>query len=76
MVYPQRSGSSPILAADPAGLSPGKTYATQLIITKPASGDDPAQTIQIPISLSIGAVRILPTNPQQNSRIYLPLLRH
>ncbi len=66
------------LTANPAGLENNKIYTATLTITKPANGDsDPAQTVLIPVSLSIGDVWNLPAQdlapPPTGLRIYLPL---
>jgi len=62
--------SSLTLYADPTGLTPGLTYAALVTIVKPASGDSPEQSVNIPVSLSIGDVWNV--NPAQ--KIYLPII--
>ncbi len=59
------------LTANPSGLAEGKTYQTQLILTKPASGSVPAQTVIIPVNLSVGGVH----DALPNQLIFLPILR-
>ncbi|HEX9370699.1 MAG TPA: hypothetical protein VF897_06815, partial [Roseiflexaceae bacterium] len=44
------------LTANPSGLTSGKTYSAKLTLTRPASGNEAAQTIVISVSLSIGDV--------------------
>ncbi|HEU5014035.1 MAG TPA: hypothetical protein VFT66_16050 [Roseiflexaceae bacterium] len=65
------------LTANPAGLENNKIYTATLTITKPATSDsDPAQTIVIPVSLSIGDTWNLPAeNLPPSVKIYLPLIR-
>ena len=62
------------LTANPAGLASGQTYSAKLTLTMPATGTDAAQTIVIPVSLSIGDVWNT-VESTFNGRIYLPLAR-
>jgi hypothetical protein len=63
--------ASLVLIASPAGLASGRSYSTDLILTKPATSDSPEQTLTIPVTLSIGAVR----KETPNWSIFLPILR-
>ena len=68
-----KAGDNPFaltLTANPTGLNAGKTYSTQLIVTKPASGSIPEQKISIPVSLSVGVIHDV-----FFSRIFVPILR-
>jgi hypothetical protein len=60
------------LTANPAGLASDKTHSAMLTLTRPATGGDPAQTILIPVSLSIGDVwnNVQPAG----TKVYLPLV--
>jgi hypothetical protein len=65
------------LTANPAGLASDTAHSATLTLTKPASGSEPAQTIVIPVSLSIGDVwsNFDPPGNGVDLRIYLPLVR-
>jgi hypothetical protein len=65
------------LTANPAGLAADTAHTATLTLTRPASGDKPAQTISIPVSLSIGDVvnNFDPSGGGDDLRIYLPLVR-
>ena len=62
------------LTANPAGLAPGTTHSATLTLTRPAINGAPAQTISIPVSLSIGDVwnNVAATGL---GRLYLPVGR-
>lgn len=62
------------LSTDPGGLTAGSTYSATLTIT--TSGLDPAQTVVIPVSLSVGDVYSVP-NPEvpPSGTIFLPLIK-
>ncbi len=59
------------LTANPAGLSPKKSYSTQLILTKPSGGGVPTQTITIPVTLTVGSLHDVPPP----KLVFMPLLR-
>jgi hypothetical protein len=63
------------LTADPSGLNSDKSYSATLTLTRPATDSEPAQTIVIPVNLSIGDVwnTYDPSGP--GTRVYLPLVR-
>jgi hypothetical protein len=44
------------LTADPTGLAAGKTHLAHVTVTLPAGGGNPAETVVVPVSLSIGDV--------------------
>jgi len=44
------------LTASPSGLTPNQTYSAKLTLTRAADSNGPAQTIIVPVSLSIGDV--------------------
>lgn len=63
------------LSADPSGLASGTTSTATLTITKPASGEDPAQSIEIPVTLSVGDVwTVSPQEPYSGQMIFVPLV--
>jgi hypothetical protein len=64
------------LSANPSGLAEDTTYSTNLTISIPAEGDAPAQTVVIPVALSIGDVRSAETQiiPSGGNKIYLPTI--
>ena len=60
------------LTASPSGLLADHSYVAHLTLTKPAAEGSPAQTINIPVSLTIGAARQNVTIVGAN--VYLPLV--
>jgi hypothetical protein len=65
--------STLMLTANPAGMASGTTHSATLTLTKPAAGGDPAQTILIPVSLSVGDVWNN-VEPVGGNKVYLPLV--
>jgi hypothetical protein len=70
------AGSTPFtmtVTANPAGMTDGTTRTANVTITKPANGNETAQTIVVPVTLSMGRV----FNPIifYTERLYLPLIR-
>jgi len=63
--------STLVLSADPSGLAEGATYSTSLTISMPASGTSPAQSVVIPVALSIGDVR---SATASENKIFLPTI--
>ena len=59
------------LSADPTGLAEGVTYSASLTISTPASGSIPAQSVVIPVTLSVGDVH---TVGPSESKIFLPTI--
>jgi hypothetical protein len=68
--------SSLTLSADPSGLAEDATYSASLTISMPAQGSIPAQTVVIPVALSIGDVRSADTQiiPSGGNKIFLPTI--
>ncbi len=65
------------LMASPAGLAPNQTYSAKLTLTKPASGSDAAQTVIVPVSLSIGdVVNNIQSTLVLGQHTYLTAIRH
>lgn len=72
-----REGATKLtVTANPSGLQRDKSHLATLTLSKPASGGEPAQTIVIPASLSVGETFNPPAQAPSNSRrIYLPFIR-
>ena len=69
------AGSTPFtltLTANPAGMTDGTTRTANVTITKPANGE-PAQTIVVPVNLSMG--RVFNPITLYTERLYLPFVR-
>ena len=62
------------LTADPSSLTNGSSVSGTLMLTSPAVGDVPTQTMQIHVSLSKGFDPLNPANFQQPIHVWLPLL--
>ena len=62
--------------ARPSGLAEDATYSASLTISMPASGSIPAQSVIIPVALSIGDVRSSDTQviPSGGNKIFLPTI--
>ncbi len=70
------SGSTPAtitLTADPSGIPSDTSVSTTLTLTIPAGENESAQTLNIPVSLSIGNVWG-PSPPEAKQSIYLPII--
>jgi Viral BACON domain len=63
------------LTANPTGLDSEQPYSANVTLTRPASGNDPGQTIVIPVSLSIGDVLENYEPSAASNLVYLPLIR-
>lgn len=65
------------LTADPTGLAGSQSHGAQLFISTPAIGATAAQTITIPVSLSIGDIVTpaqAPPSGTLDQKIYLPMV--
>jgi hypothetical protein len=62
-------------SADPTGLADGTIYSANITIYVPASGSTPEQKAVIPVSLSIGDVRVTPPGHFSGNYLFMPLLR-
>lgn len=75
------------LTADPSSLPANQTASANLTLTKPEDSNGAAQTIVIPVSLSVGDVRnnvqalvpstkppVTPTPPASERKVYLPIV--
>jgi hypothetical protein len=63
------------LTADPTGLAGDTSHTATLTLTRPATDSEPAQTISIPVSLSIGDILNTYDPSGASVSIYLPLVR-
>jgi hypothetical protein len=64
------------LTASPSGLAPNQTYSAKLTLTKAADSNSPAQTVMVPVSLSIGDVwNNIQSTLVLGQKIYLPAIR-
>ena len=57
------------LTGHPAGMAPGSTHTTNLVLTGTGDGGGSAQTITIPVSLSVGE-----ESTQAGQKLHLPLI--
>jgi hypothetical protein len=65
------------LTANPSGLAGDTSHTAQVIITKPAAGSVLTQTVQVPVTLSIGDVRnVAAVAAPQETPIFLPHVEH
>jgi hypothetical protein len=62
-------------SADPSGLASDTIYSADITIYVPASGSTPEQKVVIPVSLSIGDVRVTPPGHFSGNYLFMPLLR-